>query len=140
MKFSTIVLILITTLGSVLPQDKKVFIKDGYYKAPSAGRVTLFYQVQGDKIAFFRSHAGHYAAFGKYNIIPEDSLLIIDYKRTIVSKQFADIDPFVRDTIGLIINDQKEATLFGLRHVDTESEEFYKNFSKLIKQKSKRIR
>ena len=129
MKLKVTLSILFVTLASFLvTQDKKVSLKDGYYKFPAATRVIMFYKVQDNKISFFRSHAGHYAAFGRYNIIPEDSILIIDYDKTVASEQFSNMEPFERDTIGLIINEQKEASLFGLRYVNPESEEFYKNF------------
>ena len=139
-KYFLVILSLIAISSFQNQNDKLVTIKDGFYKFPSVARVTMFYQVKGKKISFYRTHAGHYAAFGKYTIELKDSTLLIEYDKTIASHQFKDIEPFEGDTIGFTINSKNEIDLFGLTYIEPESGEFYKNMSRIIKRDSKMVK
>lgn len=121
-------------------QKDAVKLADGYYRFPNVSRVVMYYKVNGNKISLFRSHAGHYAAMGTYKVDLKDSLLIINYNKTIASKQFQDIEPFTLDTLKLAVNDQNELCLFGLTKIASDGEKFYHNFSKIILNKSRVIK
>lgn len=143
MRFKTIVGLL--TLAFVLSSfqrqnDEFLTLKKGYYKFPNVAHVTTFYYVNGRKITFYRMHAGHYAAFGTYHIDLNDSVLIVNYNKTIASSQFKDIEPFESDTIEISINSKNKIELIGLTYIEPESGKFCKNIARIIKKNSKRVK
>lgn len=141
-KYCSIALILIISIGSAsfLKKKDSYELRDGAYKFPTVARVIMYFQVEGKRIAFYRSHAGHYASFGRYKINTEDSTIMIQYHKTIASTQFMDIRPLITDTVGYTINKNGDIELFGLKYVEPESNQFYKDLSKRIKKDSKRIK
>jgi hypothetical protein len=133
-------IILAIVISSFQKRDQNsAILKKGFYKYPSVARVIMFYEVNDNKISFYRIHAGHYAAFGRYRINLNDSTLIINYNKTVASNQFRSIEPFDSDTINFGINLKSEIDLFGLTYIEPNSNEFYKKISKTIKKNSKKI-
>lgn len=116
------------------------YLRNGYYKFPSVARVIMYLQIKGNKISFYRSHAGHYAGFGKYQINYEDSTIIVTYNKTVASRRYTDMEPLDFDTIGFAFNKKNQIELFGLTYVEHGSEEFYKSMSKRIMKNSKTVK
>ena len=130
------IIILIVLFSSF--NEPSVEIRNGFYVYPEIARVIRFFEIKGNKISYYRSHAGHYAAFGKYRVIG-DSILIIEYSKTIASQNLSEIEQLEFDSLRIELNTDKKIELIGLTYEEPETDNFYKGFSKLIRRQSKNI-
>ncbi len=141
LQFILIAMISITTISSFHGQNNEpVTIKDGYYVFPAVSRVVMFYQIKGKNISLYRTHAGHYVAFGTYSVNLSDSSLLVQYHKLKASPTFTELEFPKRDTIGFSVNFNQEVSLFGLSFKEPPSDEAYKNMAGLIRRSSTRVK